>query len=197
MDPDVFVALVEPHRPAMMRIAAVYLRPAHPEDVEDAVEEAVGLAWKSWHQVSDESKVPGWLAKITINVCLGWRRGRFGFWRRASVELPGLDEDHDERFATPPRGYGAECDTDDALTRYVVRAAVNGLKQNLRMVVILRYYVGLNSAEVGIALGIPDGTVRTRLRTALEHLRAPLGDALFADMEEEPCRTGATSGARR
>jgi DNA-directed RNA polymerase specialized sigma24 family protein len=52
--------------------------------------------------------------------------------------------------------------------------ALNGLERDLRVIVALRYYTGLDSAEIGSLLGIPPATVRTRLRRALSLLRERL-----------------------
>ena len=58
-----------------------------------------------------------------------------------------------------------------------LRGAINRLEEPLRVAVVLRYYAGLDSAEIGGALGVPSATVRTRLRRALELLQ----DALTTD----------------
>jgi len=50
-------------------------------------------------------------------------------------------------------------------------ADVLALPEHLRVVVALRYYAGLDATEIGAALGIPAGTVRSRLHRALEQLR--------------------------
>jgi RNA polymerase sigma-70 factor (ECF subfamily) len=55
-----------------------------------------------------------------------------------------------------------------------LRAAVNALPDDLRLVVILRYYAGLDATEVGELLSIPSGTVRSRLHRALPAMRERL-----------------------
>ncbi|MGZ6392223.1 MAG: sigma factor-like helix-turn-helix DNA-binding protein, partial [Ktedonobacterales bacterium] len=57
------------------------------------------------------------------------------------------------------------------------RQAVNALPEDLRLVVVLRFYGGMGATEIGAAIGIPAGTVRTRLKRALSALRDDLRDA--------------------
>jgi RNA polymerase sigma-70 factor (ECF subfamily) len=64
-----------------------------------------------------------------------------------------------------------------------LRYAVNELGDALRVVVALRYYAGMNATEVADALNIPQGTVHTRLKQAIDHLRQTLtasGDSQIA-----------------
>jgi RNA polymerase sigma-70 factor (ECF subfamily) len=58
--------------------------------------------------------------------------------------------------------------------------AVESLGEKHRLVVILRYYAGLSNEEIARTLGIPSGTVRSRLHIARQRLRERL-----ADLEEE------------
>ena len=74
---------------------------------------------------------------------------------------------------------GADPGASDAAAALDLRQAVNALPDDLRLVVVLRFYGGMDSTEVGAALGIPSGTVRTRLKRALAALR----DALRASGE--------------
>lgn len=55
-----------------------------------------------------------------------------------------------------------------------LRQAINALEMDYRVVVVLRYYAGMDATEIGAALGLPGGTVRTRLRRALALLREHL-----------------------
>ena len=57
-----------------------------------------------------------------------------------------------------------------------MREAVRRLPEELRQVVILRFFTGCTQAETAVALGIPQGTVATRQRRALALLRMELGE---------------------
>jgi RNA polymerase sigma-70 factor (ECF subfamily) len=53
-------------------------------------------------------------------------------------------------------------------------AAINSLGEKHRLVVILRYYAGFSNEEIAQTLGIPSGTVRSRLHTARQRLKVLL-----------------------
>jgi RNA polymerase sigma-70 factor, ECF subfamily len=150
------------HKDVMVRVAAALVGPV---DAEDAAQEASVRAWRSWDELRDREAVRSWLLRITVNVCHDWLRGRFGtrIRRTESLDAGGdiatLDLD-------PGRTYHAA-----ALD---LRSAINRLEEPLRVAVVLRYYAGLDSAEIGASLGVPPATVRTRLRRALELLQAAL-----------------------
>lgn len=73
----------------------------------------------------------------------------------------------------------ATLETDPGTSDYTgaldLRAALNQLGYDMRVVVVLRYYASMDASEVGEVLGIPAATVRTRLRRALMALRELLG----------------------
>jgi len=101
-------------------------------------------------------------------VCQDWQRGRFGT-RRART-LPLLDAD-----GGPPLALlGTDPGASDHTGALDLRAAINRLDADLRVVLVLRYYAAMDATEIGAALGIPPATVRTRLRRALLMLRERL-----------------------
>jgi DNA-directed RNA polymerase specialized sigma24 family protein len=65
----------------------------------------------------------------------------------------------------------------DAAAALDLRAAINMLDAELREVVLLRHYAGLDSNEIGAALALPPATVRSRLRRALGLLRERLSES--------------------
>jgi RNA polymerase sigma-70 factor (ECF subfamily) len=164
-----FAALVPLHTEAMLRVAAALVGPA---DAEDATQEAAVRAWQAWDTLRDINALRPWLLRITANVCRQWQRGGFG--RRARLVEP-LPEESGELLAV----LDADADADPGTSAHAgtldLRREVNALGEDLRLVVMLRYYAGMDATEVGEALGLPPGTVRTRLKRALERLRARLG----------------------
>jgi RNA polymerase sigma-70 factor (ECF subfamily) len=127
-------------------------------DAEDAVQEAVLSAWRRHGSVRDPGKFDAWFERIVVNECRDQLRRR----RRA---VP---------IAAPPGGYdpaGAppESGTDAALDR-----ALASLGVDHRIVVVMRYLQDRTVDDIAARLGIPSGTVKSRLHHALKALRADL-----------------------
>jgi RNA polymerase sigma-70 factor (ECF subfamily) len=164
-DAAAFNALVERHAHEMLAVAAAIVGRA---DGEDAAQEAVVRAWQAWPTLRERDAFSSWLLRITVNVCRDWLRGRFGTTRRL---IEPLDEQDavgiDALFAADP---GAS----DHMAALDLRHAIGTLPRELRLVVALRYYAGLDATHIGAALGVPSATVRTRLRRALSLLRERL-----------------------
>ena len=163
-----FAAIVPQHASAMLRVAAALVGPA---EAEDAVQEASMRAWKSWSSLRNRDAVRPWLLQITVNVCRGWRRGLKGYQQAHQQPLPeDTDTQHHDLLAMLESDPGNSNHT-GALD---LRAAVNTLPTDLRLVVVLRFYAGLDATEIGDALSIPSGTVRSRLHRALSQMRERL-----------------------
>jgi RNA polymerase sigma-70 factor (ECF subfamily) len=151
-------------------------------DAEDAAQEALLRAWRRSATLRDVKMMPPWLLRITVNVCLDWQRGRFGTRTRRTARFSSEERtDGDAGAALDAVLPGASTITADAgsqahLRTLDVRGAINRLAEGLRLVVVLRYYAGMDSTEVSSALGIPASTVRTRLQHALQLLRDELSE---------------------
>ncbi|MEO7002107.1 MAG: RNA polymerase sigma factor [Ktedonobacterales bacterium] len=181
---DRFIALLPDHADALLRVAAALVGTA---DAEDAAQEAILRAWQAWPTLRDQGAVRSWLLRITVNVCRDWRRGRFGTRQRLTESLSTSVYEGAEveaTFATP----GADPGASDHAAALDLRSAIGTLDDDLRVVVTLRYYAGMDATMVGAALGIPPTTVRTRLRRALALLRDRLGQptALSAALDPPP-----------
>lgn len=176
---ETFARLIEPHLAALLACAAALVGPA---DAEDAAQEAILRAWQAWGSVYDLSGLRGWLLRITINVCRDWRRGRFGTVRARTQSLDASGEASLAWFATDPG-------TSDITGALDLRAAVNRLDEETRVIILLRFYVGLDSSEIGAGLGLPAATVRTRLRRGLQRLRTLLATERATSAPSSPNST--------
>lgn len=166
-DLERFLALVERHTPPLLKVTSALVGFA---DAEDAAQEAVVKAWQARTSLRDPEKLRPWLLRIAVNVCREWRRGRFGLHQRLQQALP---DDSERALATLESDPGAS----DAAAGLDLRDAINALDHDLRLIVVLRYYGGMDATEIGTALAIPPATVRTRLRRALTVLRQRLRDS--------------------
>src|SRR5215475_11705299 len=135
-----FEACVLPYMAAMLRAAAALLGLA---EAEDAAQEAMTRAWQAWPGLRDVTAVRPWLLRITVNVCREWRRGSFG---RGMERTRPLQADE----AAPPRQWArleAEVGTSDHTGALDLRSAIEMLDEALRIIVVLRYYGGMDATE--------------------------------------------------
>jgi RNA polymerase sigma factor (sigma-70 family) len=121
---------------------------------EDAVQEASLLAWNRRRTLRDGGAADGWFTRILVNVCRDELRRRA---RRRRVIV--LDPDTGTAAATSTDGP----DLAAALTR---------LSPEEQGLLALRFGRELTVPEIAQQLDIPDGTVKSRLHAALQHLRA-------------------------
>jgi RNA polymerase sigma-70 factor (ECF subfamily) len=129
---------------------------------------------------ASRGQVSGWLIGITRNRAIGMLRSRLHKTRmreRTPLPEPG-DED---RF-----GIGDE--TEAVVTRQAVADALAGLSMAQRQVVELAYYGGMSQSEIARELGEPVGTIKSRTRVAMEHLRVALRPHFRPDDESESRR---------
>jgi len=183
-----FSALLDLHAATLTRIAAALVGLS---DAEDAAQEAVVRAWRAWPALRDRSSARAWLISITVNVCRDWLRGRFGARRRLTESLTGVGDE--------PRPI-AQLDADPGASDYAaaldLRHAITTLDDDLRGIVALRYYAGMDSTTIGAALGMPAATVRTKLRRALSQLRERLEGAPAPDPNPVSDPASDTEGRR-
>src|SRR5215831_4637474 len=167
MEYERFGALVAPHTDAMARVAAALVGFA---DAEDAAQEALLRAWRAWPTLREVGAVHSWLLRITTNVCRNWQTGRFGAQQRVTQSLES-DSTQTLLQHAGVSGPGTASHT-DALD---LQRAIAELTDDLRYIIALRFYAGLDATEIGALLETPPATIRTRLRRALTLLRDSLG----------------------
>jgi len=174
MDYERFAVLVTPHAEVMARVAAALVGVV---DADDVAQEALMRAWRSWPSLRAPDSTRAWLLQITVNICHTWRTRRQGLRQIAEDRLDAANlSRHCDQNAP-----GA-VDHVDALD---LRNALQTLDDDLRLVIELRFYAGLDSYEIGELLGASPATIRGRLRRALLRLRHMLDDA---DQSEAPLR---------
>lgn len=171
MDYERFAPLVTPHTATITRIAAALVGVA---DAEDAAQEALMRAWRAWPTLREADSTRAWLIQITVNVCRTWRARGLGL-RTGAGAVDGLHtavplED------IPSAAQGATDYIADHINALDLRQALLTLSADMRQVIVLRFYIGMDSTEIGALLSASPATVRTRLRRAVIQLRRALGD---------------------
>jgi RNA polymerase sigma factor (sigma-70 family) len=147
-------------------VATVALVTGSRAAAEDAVQEALARAWEQSEKGKVIESLPAWVTTVSLNVARTGVR-RFFAEQRARARLQDPD-------ASGP-------DVADHTATLDVRRALAGLTRRQREVTVLRYYGGLDVADIAGGLGISEGTVKTLLFRA----RAALVDALRIDDDEE------------
>lgn len=184
MEYERFAPLVMPHTLAMARVAAALVGVA---DAEDAAQEALARAWRAWPDLREQTSARAWLLQITVNVCRTWRARGQGLRTATHISLDAEPEWATRSAQTTAQtvGEGAPGAGEHAAL-LDLRQAVLGLSDDLRQVVALRFYAGMDSTQIGELLGEPAATVRGRLRRALLRLRETLDAADPADAADPP-----------
>ena len=148
------------------------------EDAEDVAQEAFAKAYRSFRQLRDRTRFRAWLVRMTWRMALDRQRANH---RRLARELPvevaaGLSWPERSRGQTrldlretTPADTVAARERAEHLWR-----AIEALPEKLRLVVLLAGIEGHDMHEVGALLGVPDGTVKSRLSRARAALRRAL-----------------------
>jgi RNA polymerase sigma-70 factor (ECF subfamily) len=187
MDYERFAPLVTPHTATITRIAAALVGMP---DAEDAAQEALLRAWRSWPNLRAEDSARAWLMQITVNVCRTWRARSLGLRQRQggawdSLQTASSLED------VPSATLGAT----DHVNALDLRQALQTLSPDMCQVIVLRFYLGMDSTEIGELLRESPATVRSRLRRAVIQLRAVLDDRLQATPTASVTETHARKDA--
>ena len=142
------------------RVAYSVLR--HREDAEDVAQEAFAKAHRSFRQLRDRNRFRAWLVRMTWRLAIDRQRAER---RRMSREL-----EHSDVWAAPtPVETAASRERSAALWQ-----AIDALPDKLRIVVVLANIEGHDLREVGALIGVPQGTVKSRLFLARRRLKEQL-----------------------
>jgi RNA polymerase sigma-70 factor (ECF subfamily) len=142
------------------RVAYSVLR--HRQDAEDVAQDAFVKAHRGFRQLRDRSRFRGWLVRTTWRLALDHRRGDRRRTARELVPLPSTSVVSGEDAVI----------ANERATR--LWQAIDELPEKLRVVVVLAAMEGHDVREVAELLGLPDGTVKSRLFSAREKLKERL-----------------------
>ena len=159
---EAFAAQMERQLDAAYRLAAVILGDA--AEAEDAAHDAALAAWRSRDLLRDDGRFEPWFTRIVVNVCRDRLRARK---RSRIVDVgPGL--------GTILAGHGEPDPGATLAARDALGRALRVLEPDELIVVVLRYYRDLPIDAIAERVGIPAGTVKSKLHNALRRLRAAL-----------------------
>ncbi|TAN31459.1 sigma-70 family RNA polymerase sigma factor [bacterium] len=141
-------------------------------DAEDAAQEGFVKAYRALDRFRPGADLRPWLLRIVANEA----RNRV----RSSVRRHGLELRLAEGFRPGDAAPSPEAAAVAAEDRRALLGLVNSLGEEDRLVIASRYFLELSGEETATALGIPEGTVKSRLSRALARLRARVGEAANA-----------------
>ena len=156
--------LVQTYQQDVYRMALSILD--DPDDADDATQEVFLSALRGLASFQENASLKTWLFSITINVCRS-RLKRLKSRGRLQQILQSLFHLRGEQ--THPEDEAVKSESDAALWR-----AIHSLDGKHRIPIVLRYYHDLPVADIAEMLGVPPGTVHSRLNHARERLRALL-----------------------
>ena len=125
-------------------------------EAEDAVQDAALTAWRQRGSLRDPARIDAWFDRIVVNACRDRLRRRKKL--REITEISATPE-----RVTAPGEDGPDID-----------AALDALDADHRVVVLLRYWQDRTVDDIAERLGVPAGTVKSRLHYALRELRQRL-----------------------
>jgi len=169
-DKDAFTTLVVGLGDRLYSVAYRILRDT--SRAEDAVQQTFLIAWRELPKLRDATRLEPWLFKLLANAC-------YAEIRSTRRWQPGL------RLVTDQDLGPATDDTQLSVARTdELERAFRRLSGEQRAVLVMHHYLGLSGAEIGEALGLSAGTVRSRLHYARQLMRAAI------EADARPIATG-------
>ena len=160
-DGEAFEQLIRPAYDRLFATAHRILRQR--EAAEDAVQDAIVRCWRDIRGLRDPDRFEAWLYRILVNASRDHARRARRALHDSGVLPPGLRAGGDDYAALAQH---------DALER-----AFLTLSADHRVVLVLAHYVGYSAPEIATILGVPTGTVYSRLHYATRAMRDALAPA--------------------
>ena len=146
-----FDAFYRTHHDRLYGVLVLSLR--NPIVAREALDEAMTRAFERWDKIAEYDRPDHWVLRVALNWATSW-------WRKTHREVYEL-------LVEPA--------VEDGLPEPEVAAALSRLPVKLRIVVVARLYLDWPTEVTATALGIPAGTVKSRLSRALRRLSEELG----------------------
>jgi len=140
------------------RVAYGVLR--HRQDAEDVAQEAFVKAYRSFNQLRDRDRFRAWLVRMTWRLALDRQRGERRRLARESATQETAADASEEVIARERAA--------------LLWTAIDSLPDKLRIVIVLAGIEGHDTHDVARLLGIPQGTVKSRLFLARQRLKEQL-----------------------
>ena len=167
--PDAFGGLVIRYQDRLFN--AVVRVVDNPDDAQDVVQDAFVSAYQSLASFKGDSEFYTWLYRIAFNTAVSLRRRR-----RATISLETgrvSDVAMDPQDPSPETHPGAALERSEE--EATLQAALNRLSSDHRVVLVLKDIEGMKYEQIADVIGVPIGTIRSRIHRARLELRELLG----------------------
>ena len=172
-DPQAFAQLVERWQRPIQNLCSRMT--GDPHRGEDLAQETFARLFARRSHYQPTGKFSTFLWRMALNICYDELRKRK---RRGELSLDQADDDSGP-FDLPADGPAPDSQLVENERAAAVRHALVELAEPYRVVVVLRHYEGLKFREIGEVLGIPEGTVKSRMSEALSQLSRRLQPVIF------------------
>jgi RNA polymerase sigma-70 factor (ECF subfamily) len=156
-----FEALVQPWVEEMYRLAATIVGP---HDARDATQDALVIAWSRLSTLRRREDPLPWLYAIVVNECRQLLRAQRGRPRWIDIDQPGISD----RVGITADSSATQAER-DRLDR-----AFSRLDAEHRSALALHYVTDLTVPQIAVALGVREGTVKSRIHAAIQRMRTEL-----------------------
>lgn len=146
-DEQAFIEIHELYEEVLYRIASSYFHNEH--DAIEVIQELTYRSFKKIHTVKEPAYLGTWLVRILLNVCHDMQKKKSRMQLRDTVEI---GEYHDN-------------------SSLELREALAKLSHEQQELIFLKYFRDMKNQDIAEVQNIPEGTVKSRLHTALQKLR--------------------------
>ncbi|MGG4460167.1 sigma-70 family RNA polymerase sigma factor [Brevibacillus porteri] len=164
---EAFARVIQLYERTLYGVARTYV--GRDEDCADVVQDTVMKAFRAIRTLREPAYFKTWMIQILINECRQWQRKKK---RSPTVELSVLQIE--EKSIQAP--YEA----------IELTEAVRKLEHELRIAVWLHYYEDLPIKQVALRVGVPEGTVKSRLHRARVLLAEELESSQERNVDDDP-----------
>lgn len=144
------------------------------DDASDMTQETFIKAYGSLSSFRGDSKFSVWIYRITTNVCLDFLRSKS---RKQQVSLTVSYDDEDAQLDIPDPKADPEQQLMQKMSMQSVEEGLKTLPDKQRQILVMRELGGMSYAEIGAALSLEEGTVKSRIFRARKRLCAFLLDS--------------------
>jgi RNA polymerase sigma-70 factor (ECF subfamily) len=156
-DEQAFIQLMQLHKEDLYRTAFAFLKNDH--DAVEAMQEVTFRAFQKIHTVKEPKYIKTWLIRIMMNYCQDQLKKKKRFISNEVLQEAGYSVD----------------------SNMELEEAIASLTSDEQQLIFLKYFQGTKIKDIAEIKKIPEGTVKSRLHTALKSLRNFLAEKGYVD----------------